>query len=161
MSERTPSTPGACLGPLARLSEGRLVSVVHILKARRSIFSRLGVLELDNGSLSLRIAKGALLFAVPAASVEARPRRRIAVYPRCFEVHASDRWWSLVAWAPAKHQRRSTRELVERSQARELVPGMGEDDGQLLMKNPVRHQILWKECWLAALTGAAESSPQV
>jgi hypothetical protein len=34
---------------------------------------------------------------------------------------------------------------------------VNEDDYQLLTKNPVRHQILWKECWLAVLRSAASS----
>ncbi|MBO0887055.1 MAG: hypothetical protein J2O38_06620 [Acidimicrobiales bacterium] len=159
MSEVPPSAPGADPESMAQMSKGRLVSVVHIMRGRHSIRSNLGVLELDHGSLSLRNAKGSLLFSVPAASVEARPRRRIAVYPTFFEVRAADRWWNLAAWAPTKHRRRSTRELLERSELREPLqrpPGLSEDDYQLLMRNPVRLQILWKERWLAVLG----SSPQ-
>ena len=158
MSEVPPSGPGRHPETLEDLSGGRLVSVVHIMRGRHSIFSRLGVLELDNGSLSLQDAKGAVLFDVPVTSIEARPRRRIAVYQTFFEIRAADRWWNLVAWAPNKFQRRTTTQLVERSRAREVVPllpNVSEDTYHLLTKNPVRHQILWKECWLAVLNRTA------
>jgi hypothetical protein len=63
-------------GLLSAALEGRFASVVYIMKGRRSPFSRLGVLELEARQLSLQDRKGALLFAVPAASVQARPARR-------------------------------------------------------------------------------------
>lgn len=161
MSELLPSAPGGHPESLDEAFNGRLVSVVHIMKGRHSILSSLGVLKLDQDALSLRDAKGSLLFAVPVTSVEARPRRRLAIYQTFFEVHAADRWWNLVAWAPTKYQRRSTRELAERSGARELVPrppALSEGAYQQLTKNPVRHQILWKQCWLAVLRTAGELS---
>ncbi len=72
-----------------------------------------------------------------------------------FEVHADGRWWFLVAHTvPAKHQRRSTRELVERYGAQELVPrpgGMSEESFLRLTNNPVRHQALWGSFWLTTL----------
>lgn len=76
-----------------------------------------------------------------------------------FQVRAAGRWWQLVARTPTRHQRRSTRELIERWQARAVVPrlrGMNEDDYQLLTTSSLRHQILWKECWLALLRRAAD-----
>jgi hypothetical protein len=130
------------------------------MKGRHSIRSSLGVLALDDGSVSLRDAEDSLLFAVPAASVEARPRRRLAVHQTFFEVHAEDRWWNLVAWVPTKYQRRSTRELVERSHAREVVPrlpGMSEESYHRIISNPVRHQMLWAVWWVATLSMAAKA----
>jgi hypothetical protein len=138
-----------------------LASVVHILKGRHSIRSSLGVLELDDDSVSLRNAEDSLLFAVRAASIEARQRRRLAIYQTFFEVHAVDRWWNLVAWVPTKYQRRSTRELVERSHARELVPrlpGMSEESYHRIISNPTRHQMLWAAWWVATLSVAAKAA---
>lgn len=142
---------------------GRLTSVVHIMRGRRSPFSHLGVLDLHGGSLSLRDAKGRQLFAVPAETVQARPARRrsFETHRTGFEVRAGDRWWFLVAHTvPARYQRRSTRELVERYGARELVPrspGMSEEAYLQLTGNPTRHQALWGGYWLRVLGRAGSS----
>jgi hypothetical protein len=139
---------------------GRFASLVHIMKGRWSLFSRLGVLELDGGLLSLRDADGAPLFAVPAAGTEARPhRRRLAVHQVFFKVLAGERWWYLVAHAPNNYQRRSTRELVERYQLRELAPQpLGMDEAFYLRStnNPTMHQMVWAACWLQAVNIAAQ-----
>ena len=69
-------------------------------------------------------------------------------------VHADDRWWFLVAHAPTKYGRRSTRELVEHYGARELAPrprGMNEETYLRLTKNPMGHQLLWGGYWLETL----------
>ena len=54
MSQVQPPEPGERSGPVAGETDSRLASVVHIMKGRRSIRSSLGVLELDDGSVSLR-----------------------------------------------------------------------------------------------------------
>jgi hypothetical protein len=126
----------------------------------RSPFSRLGILDLQAGSLSLRDAKGGQLFAVPADTVQARPARRKFYETKRpgFEVRANDRWWFLVAYAiPTRYQRRSTRELMERSHARELAPrpaGMSTDTYRRLTSSPSKHQALWCGYWLGALRRA-------
>lgn len=157
MSELPPSES------LAETLHGRLASVVYILRGRRSPFSHLGVLELDAGQLSLRDRTGALLFAVPAASIQARPARRrsFETHRTAFEVRAGDRWWFLVGHVPTKYERRSTQELVERFRARELAPrptGMSEETYRRLTKNPISHQLVWGACWLEALSRAEPSS---
>jgi hypothetical protein len=164
VSQIPPLEPVEGSGSVPGEIDGRLASVVHIMKGRRSIRSSLGVLALDNGSVSLRNAEDSLLFNVPATSVEARQRRRLAVYQTFFEVRAEDRWWNLVAWVPTKYQRRSTRELVERAHPRQLVPrlpGMSEESYHRIISNPVRHQMLWAVWWVATLSMAAKgkSSP--
>jgi len=141
---------------LAEALAGRFASLVYVMKGRLSPFSRLGVLELDAGQLALRDRDGALLFAVPAASAEARPARRRSteMHRTAFEVHAGDRWWFLTVHAPAKYERRSTKELVERFRIRELSPrpaGMSEETYLRLAKNPLSHQLVWAACWLEAL----------
>jgi hypothetical protein len=129
----------------------------------RSPFSHLGILDLSDGSLSLRDAKGSQLFAAPVATVQARPARRKFYETRRpgFEVHANDRWWFLVAYTvPARYQRRSTRELIERYHARALVPrapGMSEEAYRRLTSSPTRHQALWGGYWLGVL-GRADSA---
>ena len=135
----------------------RLTSVVYVMKGR-SPFSRLGVLDRSDGVLSLLDAKdGGPLFAVPAETVAVRPARRKFYETKRpgFEVRANDRWWSLVPYAiPAKYQRRSTRELIERYQASELAPrpgGMSEADYRRLISSPSSHQALWAGCWLSVL----------
>jgi hypothetical protein len=152
-SERPPeSSPEDLLGD-------RLTSLVYVMRGR-SPFSRLGILDLQDGSLSLRDAKGGQLFAVPAETVEARPARRKFYETKRpgFEVNANGRWWFLVAYTvPARYQRRSTRELIERYHARELVPrpvGMSEDAYLRLTRNPSRHQALWGGYWLGVLRRA-------
>jgi hypothetical protein len=140
--------------------EDRLTSLVYIMRGR-SPFSRLGILDLQAGSLSLRDARGGQLFAVPAETVQARPARRKFYETKRpgFEVHANDRWWFLVAYTmPARYQRRSTRELIERYHARQLVPrpmGMSEEAYLRLTRNPGRHQALWGGYWLGVLRRAA------
>jgi len=140
----------------------RLTSVVYIMKGR-SPLSRLGVLDLSDGTLSdgtlsLRDAKdGGMLFAVPASAVAVRPAQRKFYETKRpgFEVQADDRWWSLVPYAiPAKYQRPGTRELIERYHVLELAPrpaGMSEADYQRLTGNPTSHQALWAGCWLSVL----------
>ena len=135
---------------------GRLTSIVYIMRGR-SPFSRLGILDLQAGSLSLRDAKGGQLFAVPVETVAVRTARRKFFETRRpgFEVHADDRWWFLIAHTvPARYQRRSTRELVERYHARELVPrapGISQEVYQHLTSSPTRHQALWGGYWLRIL----------
>lgn len=142
---------------------GRLTSVVHIMQGRRSPVSHLGVLDLQAGTLSLWDARRNQLFAVPAETAQARPARRrsFEIHRAGFEVHADDRWWFLVAHTvPARYQRRSTRELVERYGARELVPrprGMSEENYLRLTKNPTGHQALWGGYWLEVLGRAGSS----
>jgi len=142
--------------------EDRVTSLVYIMWGR-SPFSRLGVLDLQDGSLSLRDATGGQLFAVPAKTVQARPARRAFYQTKRpgFEVHANDRWWSLVAYTvPARYQRRSTRELIERYHARELAPrpaAMSEEAYRRLSRNPGSHQALWGDYWLGVLRRAASA----
>ena len=142
----------------------RLTSLVYIMRGR-SPFSRLGVLDLRAGSLSLRDAKGAQLFAVPAETAAARPARRKFYETRRpgFEVQANDRWWFLVAYAiPTRYQRRSTRELIERSHARELAPqpaGMSADTYRRLTSSPSKHHALWCGYWLGVLRRA--TNPEI
>jgi|SRR5580692_2585322 hypothetical protein len=140
--------------PPERRSE--LTSLVYIMRGR-SPFSHLGILDLRDGSLSLRDAKGGQLFAVPAETAQARPasRRFYETKRPGFEVYANDRWWFLVAYTmPARYQRRSTRELVERYHVRELAPRpaeMSEETYRRLTSSPTRHQALWGGYWLGVL----------
>jgi hypothetical protein len=152
--ERQPSQEG--------FEGGRLTSIVYVMRGR-SPFSHLGILDLQAGSLSLRDAKGSKLFAVPVETVRVRPARRKFFETRRpgFEVHANDRWWFLIAHTvPARYQRRSTRELVERYHARELAPqpsGMSDETYQRLTRNPTQHQALWGGYWLSVLGRAGSS----
>jgi hypothetical protein len=129
----------------------------------RSPFSHLGILDLQAGSLSLRDAKGGRLFAVPVETVAVRTARRKFFETRRpgFEVHADDRWWFLIAHTvPARYQRRSTRELVERHHARELAPqpsGISDEAYLRLTGNPTQHQALWGGYWLSVLGRAGSS----
>ena len=71
-----------------------------------------------------------------------------------FEIEADGRWWFLVAHAPTRYERRATLELVKRYGARELAPrpaGMSRDAFQRITQNPLKHQLLWRACWLEAL----------
>ncbi len=124
------------------------------MRGRWSVFSHLGVLELENGQLTLRDTSGTPLFAVPAASVRTSSQRRIAVHQVFFRIHAVNQWWYLVAHVPTKHQRRTARELIERFHIRELVPrpaGMGEADYARVVASPSLHQVLWAAYWLTIL----------
>ena len=140
----------------------RLTSLVYIMRGR-SPFSHLGILDLQAGSLSLRDAKGGQLFAVPVETVAVRTARRKFFETRRpgFEVHADDRWWFLIAHTvPARYQRRSTRELVERYHARELAPqpsGISDEAYLRLTGNPTQHQALWGGYWLSVLGRAGSS----
>ena len=140
-----------------------ITSLVYIMRGR-SPFSRLGILDLQDGILSLREADGGQLFAVPVETVESRPARRKFYETKRpgFEVQANDRWWSLVAYAiPPKYQRRSTQELIERHHARELAPrpaGMSEANYRRLVDNPTQHQALWAGYWLGVLRRPSSSS---
>jgi hypothetical protein len=135
---------------------GRLTSIVYVMRGR-SPFSHLGILDLQAGSLSLRDAKGSQLFAVPVETVSVRTAHRKFFETRRpgFEVHADDRWWFLIAHTvPARYQRRSTRELVERYHARELAPqpsGISDETYLRLTRNPTQHQALWAGYWLSVL----------
>jgi hypothetical protein len=97
---------------------------------------------------------------VPAETVQARPARRKFHETKRpgFEVHANDRWWFLVAYAiPARYQRPSTRELIERCHARKPAPqpaGMSEETYLRLTSSPTRHQALWGGDWLEVLRRA-------
>lgn len=139
-----------------------MASVVHIMKWRSLPFSRLGVLELADQMVSLRTAKGSLLSGEPATSVRARQREKVAVHQYFFEVVAAGRRWTLAPWAPTKYARRSTRELVERARAREVVPlpeSLGEDAYHQVMNDPIRHQLLWKAFWVSVLNSPRGTTP--
>jgi hypothetical protein len=149
---------------LTEAVEGRFASLVHIMNGPHSPLSHLGVLELGAGSLSLHDVAGQSLFSVPVESVEARRQRRVAVNQIFFRVRAGERWWYLAPHAPNKYERRSTRDFVEHSNARELAPrpnGMSEATYLRLTKNPTRHQEVWVRCWLEALNRAGAASPDV
>jgi hypothetical protein len=139
----------------------RLTSVVHIMNGRWSLISHLGVLDLHGDTLTLWDAKGQRLFAVPAGTVQGRAlrRRSVELHRVGFELHADGRRWFLVAHViPAKSQRRSTRDLVERYGARELVPrpgGMSEAAYLRLTKNLLQHQGLWGVYWVSTLEAIA------
>ena len=122
--------------PLPEALRGRFASLVHIM-GRWSPLHRLGVLALEADMLSLSDARGASLFAVPAASVEAHPHtRRVALHQVFFKIHAADRWWYLAAHVPTRYERRSTHELVVRNDLREWAPRpLGTDDSDLLAAN--------------------------
>jgi hypothetical protein len=125
-------------------------------------FSRLGVLELDDQTVSLRSARGSPLFAVPATSVGARETNKVAVHQYFFEVVAAGRRWTLAPWVPTKYTRRSTKALVERFRAREVVPlpaSMGEDAYHQVMNDPIRHQLLWKGFWVSVLNSPRGTAP--
>jgi hypothetical protein len=149
--------PEASPESLAEALNGRLASLVYIMKGRRSPFTRLGVLELEDGRLTLRDRDGEPLFAVPAAGVEARPARRRSteLHRNAFEVRAGDTWWFFTVHAPTKYERRSTRELVARFGVREQAPrptAMGPEQYRRLVENPLSHQLLWAACWIEALS---------
>jgi hypothetical protein len=97
---------------------------------------------------------------VPAETVQARPTRgKFHETKRPgFEVHANDRWWSLVAYTTsARYQRGSTRELIERYHTRELAPqpaGMSAETYLRLTSSPTKHQALWRGYWLGVLRRA-------
>jgi hypothetical protein len=59
------SPPESLAESLAEALNGRLASLVYIMKGRRSPFTRLGILELEDGRLTLRDRDGEPLFAVP------------------------------------------------------------------------------------------------
>jgi hypothetical protein len=159
MSDASPTPPESPPEALA----GRLASLVHIMKGRSSLFSRLGVLELDAGLLSLWDAAGTSLFAVPVGSVQARPQpRRLAVHQYFFQVRAAERWWYLAGAVPTKYARRSTRELVQRYGIPDRVPmasGMSGETYLRLTSNPTTHQVLWVGCWLAVLRRLGAGEP--
>jgi hypothetical protein len=146
-----PDAPSESLPDALR---GRFASLVHIM-GRWSPLHRLGVLALEADMLSLSDARGASLFAVPAASVEARPHtRRVALHQVFFKIHAVDRWWYLAAHVPSKYERRSTHELVVRNHLREWAPrplGTGDSTYSRRTANPLVHQAIWAACWLQAL----------
>lgn len=146
--------PDAPSDSLPDALRGRFASLVHIM-GRWSPLHRLGVLALEADMLSLSDARGASLFAVPAASVEARPHtRRVALHQVFFKIHAVDRWWYLAAHVPSRYERRSTHELVVRNHLREWAPRpLGTDDSTYSRRtaNPLVHQAIWATCWLQAL----------
>jgi hypothetical protein len=136
---------------------GRLASLVHIMRGRWSVFSRLGILELDAGVLTLPDAAGASLFSVPVTGIRAAPQRRVSVHQVFFRIRAADRWWYLAAHVPTRYQRKATRELAARYQVRELVPRMPGLDAAAyarLTATPTSHQVMWAACWLAVLRRA-------
>ena len=137
------------------LADIRLASLVHIMRSRWSLFSRLGVLEVDSGTLSLYNGEGQTLFSIPVGRAQAQHQRRLfAIHPVFFRIGADDRWWYLVAHAPNKYERRSTRQLVERYRIHEPAPrpdAMTEETYLRLTKNPIGHQVLWKGFWLGVL----------
>lgn len=155
MTEDSPTSPDAQAETLPEALEGRFASLVWILPRRSSIFGRLGILELEDGSVSLRDKSGGSLFSVPAATVEARPRpRRLSAYPYYFQVRAADRWWYLAGYGQTKHKRASTRELQERYGLRALVPrpdDMSPNEYTRITTNPAKHQVLWAICWVQTL----------
>jgi S-methylmethionine-dependent homocysteine/selenocysteine methylase len=156
MAETPPAPEDSLPEWLQEALGGRLASLVHIMKGRRSIRSGLGVLVLDGGVLTLTDAKGTSLFSVPVASVEARPqRRRLAVRQIFFQVHAGERWWYLTAHVLSKYSWRSTRDLAEHSGVREQLPqpvGMDAATYAQRLKQPSTHQVIWAACWLQVLS---------
>jgi hypothetical protein len=162
MSEVPSLDPDRGPDTLPEALRGRFASVVHILRGRRSPLSGLGVLELNRGQLSLHDRAGTQLFAVPTADVHARPARRrsFETHRSAFEVEADGRWWFLQAHAPTKYERASTRALAERYDAREVAPrpvGMSADAFADITQNPLKHQLLWRLCWLEALNSTAHA----
>lgn len=159
MNEQSSSPPDAQPETLPEALEGRFASLVRIMGGRFSIRSRLGILELENGLVSLRNKSGDSLFSVPVATVEARPhRRRLSLYQCYFQVRAADRWWHLCAYGQTKYKRASTRALEERYGLRALVPrppNMSMDDYGRITRNPAKHQVLWAACWVTALDFAS------
>jgi hypothetical protein len=135
--------------------DGRLASLVHIMKGRRSLLSRLGVLELASGTVSLYDASGRSAFAVPVQTVQARPQaRRLALHQFFFALGARDRWWYLTGAVETKYSRAATRALAARFEVRERAPrplGMTVDAYLRLIKNADTHQVVWGACWLEAL----------
>ena len=153
------------LGPspqsLAEALAGRLGSLVHIMRGRWSLLSRVGVLALERGMLTLRDGAGTVLFAVPAGTVAARrQRRRLALHQMFFQIRVGDRWWYLVAHVPTTHVGAPTRMLVEHypvCEAAPLLPGMTVVAYARFTRTATSHQVLWSRCWLEALSRAAES----
>ncbi|HEY2656268.1 MAG TPA: hypothetical protein VGI55_10800 [Solirubrobacteraceae bacterium] len=157
MAEQSPP-PDARSDSSPEAREGRFASLVWRLPSRFSIFGRLGILELDDGRVSLRDRSGRSLFSAPATTVEARPRRRrLSAYPCYFQVRAADRWWYLGGYGHTKYTRASTRELQEHYGLRTLVPRparMGPDDYARVTGNPLKHQMLWAMFWVQTLNSA-------
>ncbi|HXO07402.1 MAG TPA: hypothetical protein VN880_05195 [Solirubrobacteraceae bacterium] len=152
--------PSSLDGPptLQDALNGRLASLVHIMKGRRSLFSGLGVLELDSGTVSLWDSSGRSAFAVPVQTVQARPQaRRFALHQFFFQLHARDRWWYLSGAVQTKYSRAATRALAKRFDVRERAPrptGMSMEAYLQLTKSPDTHQVVWVACWLEALARA-------
>jgi hypothetical protein len=144
--------------------EGRLASLVHIMRGRRSLLSDLGVLELGSGTLSLWEASGASAFAVPVTTVQARRQlRRLALHQYFFQIRARERWWYLTGAVQTTHSRAPTRRLVARYEVSERAPmptGMTTEAYLELTKNPNTHQVVWAACWLEALSSAGEQRPR-
>jgi hypothetical protein len=155
MTEDSSTSPGAHAETWREALEGRFASLVWIMPRRSSIFGRLGILELEDGAVSLRDKSGRSLFSVPVATVEARPRpRRLSAYPYYFQVRAADRSWYLAGYGQTKYRRASTRELQERYRLRALVPrpdDMSPNEYTRMTTNPAKHQVLWAICWVQTL----------
>jgi hypothetical protein len=155
MTEKSWTPPDAQPETSPEALESRFASLVWIMPRRSSIFGRLGILELDDGLVSLRGKSGGPLFSVPVATVEARRRpRRLSAYPYYFQVRAADRWWYLAGYGQIKYRRASTRELQERYRLRVLVPrpaNMDVDEYTRITTNPAKHQVLWAICWVQTL----------
>ena len=159
MTRKSTTRPEVQPETLPEALEGRFASLVWIMPRRSSIFGHVGVLELEDGLVSLRDKSGRRLFSVPAATVEARPRqRRLSANPYYFQIRAADRWWYLAGYGQTKHRRASTRALQERYGLRALVPRpetMSLGDYTRITANPAKHQVLWAICWVQALNLAA------
>ena len=140
--------------------DGRFASLARIMGGRFSMRSRLGILELDAGLLSLRDRSGSSLFSVPAATVEAHRQRRLSMHPMYFQIRAAEEWWYLCGYGVTKYKRGATRELQERYGLCTLVPRpprMSVDDYERITRNAARHQVLWAIFWVETLNSAGAS----
>ncbi len=137
--------------------DGRFASLARIMGGRFSIRSRLGILELDAGQVSLRDRSGSSLFSVPAATVEARRQRRLSTHEMYFQVRAAEEWWYLCGYGLTEYKRGATRELQERYGLCTLVPRpprMSVDDYDRITRHAARHQVLWAIFWVQTLNAA-------
>ena len=140
---------------------GRLTSVVYIMRGR-SPFSHLGILDLSDGSLSLRDAKGSQLFAAPVATVQAHRPAGSSTRPadpalRCTRTIDGGSWSRTPSPpVPAAVDARANRALP-RPRAGAESPGDERGRTGVPRAAPTRHQALWGGYWLGVL-GRADSA---
>jgi hypothetical protein len=155
MNEISFSSPDSPPQSLRDALDSRLASLVHIMNGRSSTFSRLGVLELSAGVLSLSNASGGSVFSVPLGSIQARrQRRRLALHQFFFQVHNGDGCWHLAGAVQTRYSRQLTRALVQRHGVSERAPrptGMSIGTYMRLIENPTTHAVVWAACWVEAL----------